>query len=82
MEFEEAEAALTEANFLNNFCPVTWGYLALVNIQLGRYDTFCQCYLEAKKVNKLLLLLLLIFKAVTGKSYRNFNFRKTYKMNI
>ena len=51
MEFEEAEAALTEANFLDNFCPVIWGYLALVNIQLGRYDVFARCYLEAKKVN-------------------------------
>lgn len=52
MEFEEAEAALTEANFLDSFCPVTWGYLALVNIQLKRYDISQQCYLEAKKVTK------------------------------
>lgn len=55
-EFDEAETAFTEANFLDSFCPVIWGYLALVNIQLGRYDVFSQCYLEAKKASILLFL--------------------------
>lgn len=49
-KFDEAELALTEANYLDYMCPVVWAYLTLVNIQLERYDLVELCYSEAKKV--------------------------------
>ncbi|KAL0267482.1 UNVERIFIED_CONTAM: hypothetical protein PYX00_009736 [Menopon gallinae] len=49
--YEEAEMALTEANFLDYHCPVVWAYLTLVNIQHQRFDLVILCYSEAKKKN-------------------------------
>lgn len=49
-EYEEAEIAFSEANYLDNRDSETWGYLALVNGLLGREDVLKHCLLEAKKV--------------------------------
>lgn len=42
--------ALMEANIIDNCNADTWGYLCLLNMTLGRYDEFSQCYAEMIKV--------------------------------
>ena len=50
-QFHEAEISLSEANRINNRNSDVWGYLCLLNMTLGRYDEFAQCYAEMIKVN-------------------------------
>ncbi|CAD1474253.1 unnamed protein product, partial [Heterotrigona itama] len=50
-QFHEAEISLSEANRINNQNSDVWGYLCLLNMTLGRYDEFAQCYAELIKVN-------------------------------
>ena len=50
-QFHEAEISLSEANRINNHNSDVWGYLCLLNMTLGRYDEFAQCYAEMLKVN-------------------------------
>ncbi|CAG2064171.1 unnamed protein product, partial [Timema podura] len=46
-ELDDCERALAAANALDNTCPVTWGYLALVNLQYHRQPQFQQCLRQA-----------------------------------
>ncbi|XP_043522383.1 cilia- and flagella-associated protein 70-like [Frieseomelitta varia] len=48
-QFHEAEISLSEANRINNHNSDVWGYLCLLNMTLGRYDEFAQCYAEMLK---------------------------------
>ncbi|KAJ9593697.1 hypothetical protein L9F63_014745, partial [Diploptera punctata] len=45
--YMEAEVALIEGNALDNKHVVTWGYLALTNLQFERSFEFEQCYRQA-----------------------------------
>ncbi|XP_025263619.1 cilia- and flagella-associated protein 70 [Camponotus floridanus] len=42
-QFTEAEAALSEANQIDNRNATVWRYLCLLNMSLERYDEFAQC---------------------------------------
>ncbi|XP_071638343.1 cilia- and flagella-associated protein 70 isoform X1 [Temnothorax longispinosus] len=42
--FTEAEAALSEANQIDNRNATVWKYLCLLNMSLERHDEFAQCY--------------------------------------
>ncbi|XP_069678754.1 cilia- and flagella-associated protein 70 [Periplaneta americana] len=47
----EAEQALTEANILDNKCPVIWGYLTLISLRSHRCTEFEQCYKQTRRYN-------------------------------
>jgi len=48
--FAEAEAALSEANQIDNRNASVWKYLCLLNLSLQRHDEFDQCYRQLAKV--------------------------------
>lgn len=50
--FTEAEAALTEANQLDNRNETVWKYLCLLNMSLQRHDEFAQCYGQIAQDNE------------------------------
>ncbi|KAG7203786.1 hypothetical protein KM043_013807 [Ampulex compressa] len=49
--FDKAEAALMEANNIDNCNAEIWAYLCLLNMSLGRYHEFAQCYRELTRNN-------------------------------
>ncbi|XP_025075772.1 uncharacterized protein LOC105433760 [Pogonomyrmex barbatus] len=49
--FTEAEAALSEANQIDNRNATVWKYLCLLNISLQRHDEFIQCYEQITQDN-------------------------------
>ncbi|XP_011500450.1 PREDICTED: tetratricopeptide repeat protein 18 [Ceratosolen solmsi marchali] len=49
--YEECEAALIEANRIDDEDPEVWAYLCLLSISLHRYDEFTQCYRQTVKNN-------------------------------
>jgi tetratricopeptide (TPR) repeat protein len=51
--FDDCEAALTEANRIDDEDPEVWAYLCLLSMSLHRYDEFTQCYRQTVKVNKI-----------------------------
>lgn len=48
--FTEAEAALSEANQIDNRNATVWKYLCLLNMSLERHDEFAQCYGQIAQV--------------------------------
>lgn len=48
--FTEAEAALSEANQIDNRNATVWRYLCLLNMSLQRHDEFAQCYEQIVQV--------------------------------
>ncbi|XP_011871565.1 PREDICTED: cilia- and flagella-associated protein 70 [Vollenhovia emeryi] len=49
--FTEAEAALSEANQLDNRNATVWKYLCLLNMSLERHDEVAQCYEQIAQDN-------------------------------
>ncbi|KYQ59448.1 Tetratricopeptide repeat protein 18 [Trachymyrmex zeteki] len=56
--FTEAEAALSEANQIDNRNAIVWKYLCLLNMSLQRDDEFAQCYEQIAQCILVVLCLL------------------------
>ncbi|KAL6428051.1 hypothetical protein ACFW04_008437 [Cataglyphis niger] len=50
-QFTEAEAALSEANQIDNHNATVWKYLCLLNMSLQRYDELAQCQRQIAQDN-------------------------------
>ncbi|EFN68293.1 Tetratricopeptide repeat protein 18 [Camponotus floridanus] len=59
-QFTEAEAALSEANQIDNRNATVWRYLCLLNMSLERYDEFAQCRRQIAQCTLVILSLLQI----------------------
>ncbi|RLU14922.1 hypothetical protein DMN91_012809 [Ooceraea biroi] len=68
--YTEAEAALLEANHIDNHNANVWKYLCFLNMSLQRHDEFAQCYRQMIQDNETFSLEKRSLKPRNGKSPR------------